>query len=901
MDIKRKLLGGSPSVRQIVQNKKSTEKWLPVQDIRNGIILTKDGRYLRIMELLPVNFLLKSEMEQDNLIYYFASYLKVAPDHLQFLVVNQKAEVAGYVSEMNRYWEQESEPKCRDLIMDNIEQVEYLAANRALTKRFFLVIQYEPSMQARADTIEAISECLKEEEQKACRYLEMCGVEVVQQPFADNFHLELLYELLRPESELEQKLPLHAFDSVSCISGIDDEIIAQQSDQLMEEALHEEELERENEKKSRRRGKRKKKKSEWDPEYVRKGRFSVPDLIAPSRLDLQHSGYLTIGDAYCSCLYVTGYGYNTAIGRSWLTPLLEAGEGVSISFTVHRQRKENILPKISRTTMLNRSRMREVDDTRQDFEELDSAISAGLYLKDQMARAGEEFYYLVTLIKITAPSIDLLNQRISRVQTLCTSLDLITRRCDYEQNEAFQMTLPLLYQSPDIVRKARRNALTSSVAAAFPFSSFEIFDRKGVMLGINLHNQSLCVLDPFDDRKYPNANMSILGMTGAGKTTLLQLLALRFREQKAKVIVIAPYKGWEYRQACEAIGGAYVKLAPSSSDCLNYMELWRKTLDPSAEIGTMEVRDDSLLANKISDLHMLFSLLEKDLSNRDMAALDRAFLDCYRNHGITYDNETVRKKRSVPDLKELYQLLADNPETEHLSSGLARLTTGSMASLGGQTNIDVDNDYIVIDVSENEKGLLPVVMAIALVFANGIIEESRIQKKVIIIDEIWRLIGSTSTPLVADRVLELAKLIRALGGSFINATQDLVDYFSLDDGKYGRAVLNACRTKIILPLEEEEAKLIQNELHLSDDETMQIVRNKRGEGLLCAGHNRVSISIQPTAQEYELITTSRQDLLRQMRNQRKKRGRKSAKENTDQRTDSGVSSDNGLRVAADPS
>lgn len=55
----------------------STQKWLPLADIKNGIIVLKDGRYIKLIEVLPVNFYLKSEVEQENIIFYFASCVKV--------------------------------------------------------------------------------------------------------------------------------------------------------------------------------------------------------------------------------------------------------------------------------------------------------------------------------------------------------------------------------------------------------------------------------------------------------------------------------------------------------------------------------------------------------------------------------------------------------------------------------------------------------------------------------------------------------------------------------------------------------------------------------------------------------------------------------------------------------
>ncbi len=177
------------------------------------------------------------------------------------------------------------------------------------------------------------------------------------------------------------------------------------------------------------------------------------------------------------------------------------------------------------------SRMRGVGDTRQDFEELDSAISADLWMKEEMNRNGEEFYFMHTLIEVMADDAGTLEQRVSGIETLCTSLDMVAKRCDYRHEQGFLSSLPLLALDPDIERKSRRNALTTGVAATFPFSSFEICDQSGIMLGINLHNRSVCMLDIFDSSKYSNAGMVLMGMSGVGKTFLLQLIASRLRQQ----------------------------------------------------------------------------------------------------------------------------------------------------------------------------------------------------------------------------------------------------------------------------------------------------------------------------------------------------------------------------------
>ena len=236
------------------------------------------------------------------------------------------------------------------------------------------------------------------------------------------------------------------------------------------------------------------------------GSTTILDILSPTTIDTKSRDYIVVDGIFHAYLYVAGYGYSTTVGSCWLAPLVEAGEGVNLSFIFKRQPKEKILSKIAQTTMVNRSRMRDVGDTRQDFEELDSAISSGLYLKDAINRQGEDFYYMHTLIEVTAEDAETLEQRVTAVEKLCVSIDMIARRCDYKNEQAFLSMLPLLALDPDVERKSRRNALTSGVAAAFPFASYELSDRNGIFLGLNLYNRSPVFLDPYDDYKYTNGN-----------------------------------------------------------------------------------------------------------------------------------------------------------------------------------------------------------------------------------------------------------------------------------------------------------------------------------------------------------------------------------------------------------
>ena len=593
------------------------------------------------------------------------------------------------------------------------------------------------------------------------------------------------------------------------------------------------------------------------------GSTTILDILSPTAIDTKSRDYIVVDGVFHAYLYITGYGYSTTVGSCWLAPLVEAGEGVNVSFSFTRQNREKILSKIAQTTMLNRSRMRDVGDTRQDYEELDSAITSGLYLKDVMNRQGEDFYYMHTLIEVVADDPDTLEQRVTAVEKLCVSVDMIARRCDYANEQGFLSTLPLVTLDTDIERKSRRNALTTGVAAAFPFVSYEHSDRNGIFLGLNLYNKSPVFLDPYDDYKYTNGNWWIGGNSGAGKSVTLQCLAGRLREQGKRVVCVIPKKGHEFRPNCEQLGGLYLRLSPSSRDCPNIMAIRRKTLDAYAGIQELAARDDSVLADKISRLIIWYSLQKKDLTEEDKNYLDASLVECYDRYGITFDNASVVDEngafKEMPIIPDWYNVLLERAETKHLAVVLTRYVTGSAAAMGRRNHISIDNKYIVLDTSGMPDDLILPGIYWAIDVANDIIMNAGGELSALIADELWSLVGAGSNPLAAAYVQEMVKTIRGLGGIAITSTQGMQDLFSLEGGKYGKGILDSSRIKFVMQMEEQEARLIQQILNLSEEEVRQITRFRRGEGLLCIGYNHVPVAFHVTKKEYDAITTSPTD------------------------------------------
>ena len=831
----------------------SIQAWLPIKDIVQGVVVTRDKRFVKILELLPVNFYTMSSMDKSAAIEDFAAYLKIAPANLQINVLTQPFDLDGYLKLLRGYLEREANEQCRLMLEESMDYVPQLVEREALTHRFFLSFSYDPSMKAPDHTPEAIAAVLNEKAEVARRYLDRCGVAVLEPEYADNFILELFYKLINKHTSQHLRLPDGVFDMLGMVHGVYDEEALKALDTAAAESA----------------GKKKRKwfsRKEASPlSRLEAGATTIPDLIAPPDIDTHHPDYLLIDGVCHAYLYISGYGYSTVVGKGWLTPLIEAGEGVSLSFYLVKQPREKTVNAIGQTTMINRSRMRDVGDTRQDFEELGDAIGAGLYLKEGMNREGQDFYYMHTLIEVIADDPDTLEQRVTAVETLCVASDMLAKRCEYKHEAAFLSFLPLLISDPDIERKSRRNALTSGVAASFPFASFELSDQKGIFLGLNLYNRSPVFIDLYDDYKYTNGNFAAFGNSGAGKSTLLQSIGKRLREQQRKVIYIVPEKGHEYRPLCEAVGGQFIKLGPSSPDCIGLMDIRRLKASPYAAQNGGTQRRESLLAEKVSWLSVWYSLQKRNLSEEDMNYIDASLIECYGRRGITFDNASLFEEdgvtiKEMPVVQEWYDILREKPETRHLSVILTRYVPGSAASMGGHTNVDTDNPYIVIDLTDIPDDLQLAAVYAATGFATDITVQNGDVGTALLSDELWKLLGANSNPLAADYTMRMVKLIRSQGGVAGVTSQGMADMMALDGGKYGKGILDSCRIKFIMQMEEQEARLVQNILNLTEDETKMITRFRRGEGLLCIGHNHVPIAVHVSPREYEAITTSPTDL-----------------------------------------
>ncbi|MBQ9279763.1 MAG: hypothetical protein IJ215_01775 [Clostridia bacterium] len=284
------------------------------------------------------------------------------------------------------------------------------------------------------------------------------------------------------------------------------------------------------------------------------------------------------------------------------------------------------------------------------------------------------------------------------------------------------------------------------------------------------------------------------------------------------------------------------------------------------------MRGHGFLQNKITKLNTFFSLIFPEMTYEEKSILEDKIIECYAKKKITFEDESLyvevkkksflsgkrfKKPEDMPILSDLYKIIIKEKKLSRIATLMKPFVSGSMKFLNGYTNIDLSNQFIVADIYGTPEEHLPGVMFVITDLFWDKIRISRAQKKIIYLDEVWRLISDNEE--TANFVLKMFKTIRKYGGAATAITQDISDFFALENGKYGRGVINNSSIKGIFQLEENDLKILRENINLSEEETYKIQTIKRGTCLLYAGSNHVVVNIEASKKEHEFISTDRKD------------------------------------------
>lgn len=583
---------------------------------------------------------------------------------------------------------------------------------------------------------------------------------------------------------------------------------------------------------------------EIEQEFL-KGITTLRDVIAPSSLEIQAS-YFRLGTKYARTMYI--YGYPRQIYTGWLSPIINIDEVIDISMFVYPVESQVVLNNLRKKVgQLEASISVNAERGKVRDPGLEAAIQDAEELRDQLQVGAERFFRYGLYITVYADSLDELQFIQHKIETILGQQLVFSKVASSQMEQGLNSTVPQMSDQLQI----RHNMNTGALATSFPFTSADLTQEKGVLYGINMHNNGLVIFDRFS---LENANMVVFAKSGAGKSFTVKLEALRAMMMGTEIIIIDPEN--EYQRLAEAVGGAYIHLSLNSQTRINPFDLPRVIENDEAQ--------DALRANLIT-LHGLLRLMmggaQLLASGVNMPALnpieesdlDQALIDTYARAGITSDPLTHNSP--PPTIGDLYEtLLHMGGSGPQLAQRLRKYTSGTFAGIfSQQSNVDINNPMVVFSIRDLEDELRPVAMYIVLSYIwNKTRSDQR--KRLLIVDEAWQLMKYDDS---ANFLFSLAKRARKYYLGLTTISQDVEDFMG---SKMGRAIVANASMQMLLKQSTSAVDVLAEVFKLTEEEKKRLAQFPVGQGLFFAGPNHVHIQVIASPTETSLITTNPQQL-----------------------------------------
>ncbi|MFN3454285.1 MAG: VirB4 family type IV secretion system protein [Pseudobdellovibrio sp.] len=352
----------------------------------------------------------------------------------------------------------------------------------------------------------------------------------------------------------------------------------------------------------------------------------------------------------------------------------------------------------------------------------------------------------------------------------------------------------------------------------------------------------LVSFNPFDP-KLTNYNALVTGSSGAGKSFLNNCILAQELARGLRVFIIDI--GGSYKKLTEALGGQYLDMDLSDQYRLNPFDI----PDPTQEPSNQKLK--SLLA-------VIESMVVEDekskLTKLDRVLLEKAIIELY---------EEKRKLKTVPVLSDLSEKLAKSKEPSMIDiSKVLFMWTGNRPYgklLDGLGSLRSDAPICTFDLKglSSYPDLQSVMILILTDFILGQVEQDKLNKKRIILDEAWQLLKSNAA---AGFMEYCARTLRKTGSGITFITQGVEE---IVESPIGPAIMNNTATKFIL-LQRGDSEILRNALKLNNQELNLIysLEQRKGEfseGFMIEGDYRQVIRIYPSPFEYWLSTSDASD------------------------------------------
>jgi conjugal transfer ATP-binding protein TraC len=566
----------------------------------------------------------------------------------------------------------------------------------------------------------------------------------------------------------------------------------------------------------------------------RQGILTVKDIISPASFKVNPS-HINLGGKFVRTIFIVAYPRYINVG--WFAPIINLNYTFDISMFFYPIKSSIILKQLrDKVGNLEAQIVANSEKGAARDPMLETALRDVEGLRDSLTQGTEKFFQFALYISLYADDLKELDRMSEQVEDILGSKLVFSRRVYYQAEQGFNSTLALGNDELYITF----NLNSSPIASSFPFISSELTSDRGILFGINRHNNSLILFDRFS---LENANSVVFATSGAGKSYTIKLEILRSLMMGTDVIVIDPE--YEYKHLTEAVGGTYVNISLSSENKINPFDL------PKAVGGEAKPKD--IIRGAVITLKGLVRLMLGKLNNDEDSLVDRALLETYAKADITADSDLSAIES--PIMSDLEEVLDGMEGGKELSNRLKKYTEGTFSGLlNNPTNVEMTNQLVCFSVRDLEDELRPIgIYTIINYIWNEVRSETK--KRILVIDEAWWMMQYEDS---AKFIFALVKRCRKYYLGVTTITQDVNDFLT---SPYGQAIVNNSALQILMKQSPAAIDLVKKTFMLTEGEKYLLLECGIGEGIFFAGNKHVAMKVVASYTEDQLITSDPRQIL----------------------------------------
>ncbi|HDX9701726.1 TPA: DUF87 domain-containing protein [Bacillus thuringiensis] len=574
--------------------------------------------------------------------------------------------------------------------------------------------------------------------------------------------------------------------------------------------------------------------------------------ISSARIE-EKRDYLEFGDNFARTLLVIDY--PNSVKGNWMSRLYRFSGNMNVSTHMRPISSEKMVRYLDKSIQELEARLQESLTPRRKKETERKLESAELMLSSLMNGNQKTIMLVYTYIHLQSRTLEGLEQITKKIQGAIWKTGITVAVARDNMLEAFRSVLPTC--EPTLEHYTQQNMHNAAASSLMPFDESELFMDRGVIMGENLHTDSLVLVDMENRKVFPSRNMLVLGSTGMGKSFFMQKNLLRdwyLAGDDTRIFVIDPER--EFVKLIKKIGGQVIRISANTQHIINPLQV-----SPHAELDDEEKEQEkNILYSKIQRLKIFFKMIKPDMSILELALLEKAIFETYSKFKITEETSFENMKNTdFPILSDLFDVIEKGAYTklDDFKDILRTYVTGSNSKLfNAHTNVDLSNSIICFDIKdlEQDADCQPVLMFNVLSFLWDEITKDRTQRKKLYVDEAHILMRNPKSALF---LLDVYKRIRKYLGGAVIASQQPCDFLDAEENgtNYGKAIINNSISMLILGLNGNDIQDLKKHevLNLSEEEESIISKRRQGEGIYVAGNTRVYMKVDYTAKELELI------------------------------------------------